>query len=69
MERLNAWFCPIILINGKSCLFEALPTRATLALHTHIIAFWNQDDPRIENLSFSFGPEALLALRIWTIQL
>ena len=42
---------------------EAHLTRATLALHRHLIhimPFWNWDDHSIENLSFSFWPEGLI---------
>ena len=43
-------------------------TLAMLALNRHT-PFWNQDDPRIENLPFTFGLEAQLALSRRDIQL
>ena len=38
------------------CLPEIPLTRASFALHRHIIPIWNQD-PRNENLPFSFEAE------------
>ena len=37
-------------------------TRATLALHRHMVPFWNQDDPRIESLALVVGPKPQLVL-------
>ena len=39
------------------CLFGTPVTRT----HRYITPFWSQDDPLIEHLPFSFGPEAHLA--------
>ena len=45
---------PILTINGKFCLSETTITLATLAPHIHTIPFWNQHDPRFENMSLNF---------------
>ena len=54
-----------LYVNGKFCRLSLSETSLTwdiLPLHRHILPFWNQDDPRIEILLFSFGLEAQLAL-------
>ena len=47
------------LVIYKSSLYMSVAslTRAKLALHKHIIAHENPDDPRGENLSFSLWDE------------
>ena len=49
-----------ILIKEKLCSSEDPVTRVTLALHRHIIAFWNLDDPKNENLQLAFELKAQL---------
>ena len=44
-------------------------TKATRALCRHVIPFWNHDDPRIENLSFSVGARGPISIHRRTIQL
>ena len=54
----------------SACVFSETPlTRTKLALHMHVISFWNHDDPRRGNLPFSFVPEDYLALCRKAIQL
>ena len=50
---MNNKFCVFVCLSV--CLPDTPLTQVTLALHRYIIPLWNQDDPRIENLFFSFG--------------
>ena len=53
MDRL--WLALMIKYNcdcPSVYLSEPSFTRATFALYRYIMQFWNQDDPRIENLLF-----------------
>ena len=49
------------------CLSEDPRTQATLALHRHIICFWNRDDPRIANPSFNVWAKGQIS-SIGTVQ-
>ena len=57
-------------LNNKGQMLSArlkpLQLGDALALHRNIIPFGDQDDPRIENLPFSFSAKSSV---LWTIQL